>query len=98
MLSDRFGNHVCGETSFARAGGNPRFDRPGLYLADIAFTWPSLLPGAYTLTVGIGEGTPHCQVIQCWAHNVFSLTAVNPGTVLCLFNHAMDHFRVTPLD
>jgi hypothetical protein len=48
------------------------------------------------MTLGIGEGDhPFDHTIQCWAHNVFSLTAMTPGRyVHGIFNNRLSSVAI----
>ncbi len=98
-IKDRVGNAIFGENSFCLADG-PRPVEKGYSLVSFSFAWPEVYPDDYTITLGIGEGRhPLAHKIQCWAHNIFSLSAIAPGKAIHgMFNNPLDSLEVTCLD
>jgi ABC-type polysaccharide/polyol phosphate transport system ATPase subunit len=96
-IRDRVGNAVFGENSLC-------LERPASYLeagdslVEYSFSWPEVYPDKYTITVGIGQGTIALgHVIQCWAHNIVSMTAVTPGrSIHGMFNNNLSSLTVLP--
>uniref|UniRef100_UPI0040569707 ABC transporter ATP-binding protein n=1 Tax=Candidatus Electrothrix sp. TaxID=2170559 RepID=UPI0040569707 len=96
-VKDRVGNAIFGENSLC-------LDNPAQHLAAgynrIKYTlyWPEIFPDNYTITLGIGQGTdPFHHVIQCWAHNIISLTAIAPGRCIHgMFNNKLESLTITP--
>ncbi|MDX2148442.1 MAG: sulfotransferase [Planctomycetota bacterium] len=57
--------------------------RAGIRQVSIDFTWPRLPAGAYSLTLGIGEGVDaNNHTVQCWAEKVFLVEQVDAEGVL----------------
>jgi ABC-type polysaccharide/polyol phosphate transport system ATPase subunit len=78
-VKDRTGLAIFGENSVATLDVTPSLE-VGFSLVRYEVDWPEILSQEYTITLGIGEGDhPFEHTIQCWAHNVFSLTATTPG-------------------
>ncbi|MGO4788189.1 ABC transporter ATP-binding protein [Paenibacillus sp. 2KB_20] len=88
LVNDKYGNSVFGENTLSSDQFTYSVD-PGVHLITITFKWPEIREGAYTVTLGIGEGNHEFNhVIQCWAHNIISLNNVNPNlSVHGLFNN-----------
>ena len=100
LIRDRVGMAVFGENSAGVSNGIVNV-REGVSEVRFTFRWPEIQPGAYFLTLGVGEGAdPIRHTIQCWAHRVAMLNAVCPGrTVHFLFNNPLRSFEVaTPAD
>jgi ABC-type polysaccharide/polyol phosphate transport system ATPase subunit len=95
-IKDRMGIGVFGENSVSLLTQPPSLQQ-GYSLVRFAFSWPEVSPQEYTLTIGIGEGShPFDHAIQCWAHNIASLTALTPGRyVHGLFNNELDLLELT---
>jgi ABC-type polysaccharide/polyol phosphate transport system ATPase subunit len=89
-VKDRTGLAIFGENSLATLDTPPSL-AAGFSLVRCELEWPEILSQEYTMTLGIGEGDhPFDHTIQCWAHNVFSLTAMTPGRyVHGIFNNRL---------
>ncbi len=100
MVHDRFGEDICGETNFPLSKGRYTIPECGSYYYRIRFRWPHLKPAEYTMTIGVGEGDQvHNHVIQCWAHNVFKITAASPDfEIHGLFANPMEEFVLEKWD
>ncbi len=98
-IKDRVGNAVFGENSFCLADG-PRAIQQGHSVVVFSFEWPEIYPDDYTITLGIGEGEhPLAHKIQCWAHNIFSLSAIAPGRAIHgMFNNPLQSLEVITLE
>jgi len=98
-IKDRVGNAVFGENSFCLSEG-PQYVERGYTIVVFSFVWPEVYPDDYTITLGIGEGGhPLAHKIQCWAHNVFSLSAIAPGRAIHgMFNNPMRSLEVKCID
>ncbi len=96
MINDRFGNAVCGDNSLSLHHGKVDCPEPGRYTVQLDYTWPELKPGKYTATFGVGEGQhAHHHTVQCWAHNVVSVTAIAPRRpVHGLFTNPVKDVRI----
>ncbi|MCW5198366.1 ABC transporter ATP-binding protein, partial [Desulfobulbus sp. F3] len=94
-VRDRVGNAVFGENSLCLK--NPeRWLQAGCNIVEYSFCWPEVYPDKYTITVGIGQGTdPFRHVVQCWAHNIVSLSAIAPGRCLHgMFNNTLESLTI----
>ncbi|MCI5120687.1 MAG: ABC transporter ATP-binding protein, partial [Candidatus Electrothrix sp. AUS4] len=97
-IKDRIGNAVFGENSLC-------LTEPALHLAagysvvEYSFLWPEVYPYKYTITVGIGQGLVALgHVVQCWAHDIASITAVTPGrSIHGMFNNNLESLTVAPV-
>jgi ABC-type polysaccharide/polyol phosphate transport system ATPase subunit len=99
-VNDRTGKPIFGENTYSVSGGIVPMPRAGRYLVRFSFAWPEIQPGDYTITLGIGQGShPLNHVIQCWAHNVKSFSAISPAkAVHCIFNNPITEFGVTSVE
>lgn len=95
IIADRLGNWICGENTCSVADGVFPL-AAGDHVVQFDFDWPEIRPGDYTITLGVGEGTmPLHHVIQCWAHNIVSVSAVSPDTAFHgLFNNPLMDLRI----
>jgi ABC-type polysaccharide/polyol phosphate transport system ATPase subunit len=89
-VKDRTGLAIFGENSVATLASPPRL-ASGFSVVTLELQWPEVVAQEYTITLGIGEGNhPFDHTIQCWAHNVFSVTAMTPGLyVHGIFNNRL---------
>lgn len=89
-IKDRTGLAIFGENSVATLASPPKL-APGFSVVTLELQWPEVVSQEYTITLGIGEGDhPFDHTIQCWAHNVFSVTAMTPGRyVHGIFNNRL---------
>ncbi|MCC7387763.1 MAG: ABC transporter ATP-binding protein [Phycisphaerales bacterium] len=96
-INDRFGKTVCGDNSLSLPHGSVDCPEEGRYRVQADFVWPELQPGEYTATFGVGEGRhAHHHTVQCWAHNVVSLTAIAPRRpVHGMFTNPMKDIRIS---
>jgi hypothetical protein len=79
MIRDRVGNGICGDNTLSLPEG-PGPLAAGKHTISLEITWPDIYPADYVITLGVGEGShPLYHVIQCWAHNVILVKALNPG-------------------
>lgn len=94
-VKDRIGNAIFGENTCSSLSELFTLN-PGFALITYEFVWPEVHSQAYTMTIGVGEGTdPFVHKIHCWAHNIVSLTALTPGKgVHGIFNNPITHCRV----
>ena len=92
-IKDRLGLALFGENSLSSLQESFSLES-GYSLIRFDFDWPEVCAQEYTLTLGMGEGdNPFDHVIQCWAHNIFSFSAITPGhEVHGLFNNALKSF------
>ncbi|CAK8719175.1 ABC transporter domain-containing protein [Candidatus Electrothrix laxa] len=98
-IKDRVGNAVFGENSLCFETPVQHLDK-GYNRVEYTFYWPEIFPDNYTITIGIGQGSdPFRHIIQCWAHNIISLTAIAPGRcVHGMFNNDLNSLSITPVD
>jgi ABC-type polysaccharide/polyol phosphate transport system ATPase subunit len=96
-VKDRIGNAIFGENSLCLhdQGGHLT---AGYNIVEYTFYWPEVYPQKYTITVGIGQGViPLGHVVQCWAHDIVSLTALAPGRSLHgIFNNNLESLSIVP--
>ncbi len=96
FLRDRNGIIVFGDNTLSSGVGPVRIDGAGVHEAAFRIVWPSVAPGEYTLTLGVGEGdTQDSQIIQDWAQNVVVLRAANRASVGSVFNNPFAAFSVS---
>ncbi len=97
-IKDRLGMALFGENSLSSLDKLFRLEA-GYSLIQFSLTWPEVLAQEYTLTLGMGEGDhPFHHVVQCWAHNIFSFSAVTSGNCIHgLFNNPLASLSVGPL-
>ncbi|XCN71123.1 MAG: ABC transporter ATP-binding protein [Candidatus Electrothrix aestuarii] len=97
-VKDRVGNAVFGENTLCLDSPSQHLDA-GYNVITYTFYWPEIFPDKYTVTVGIGQGSdPLRHVIQCWAHNIVSLTALAPGRSLHgIFNNKLSSLEILPI-
>ncbi len=95
-INDRFGQAIFGVNSLA-SGHHLSIDSAGAKVVTLDFVWPEIQGGRYLLTFGIGEGEEELShVVQCWAHNVFSMEVLPVRAVHGLFNVAMRAPAIRP--
>jgi ABC-type polysaccharide/polyol phosphate transport system ATPase subunit len=94
-VKDRIGNAVFGENSLCLNAPAPRL-AAGHSVVEYSFYWPEVYPYKYTITVGIGQGEAALgHVVQCWAHDIVSLSAVTPGrSIHGMFNNELNSLAV----
>jgi ABC-type polysaccharide/polyol phosphate transport system ATPase subunit len=99
MIRDRVGNGICGDNTLSLSE-RPAPLEPGIHTIQLNINWPDIYPADYLLTLGIGEGThPLYHVIQCWAHNVILIKALNPGKdVHGIFTNMISKCEVETID
>jgi ABC-type polysaccharide/polyol phosphate transport system ATPase subunit len=97
-IKDRVGNAVFGENSLCLDASALHLDA-GYNFVEYSFIWPEVYPYKYTITVGIGQGLiPLGHVVQCWAHDIASITAVTPGrSIHGMFNNDLEKLTVTSI-
>ncbi len=97
-VKDRIGNALFGENSLCLNAPAPRL-AAGHSVVEYSFYWPEVYPYKYTITVGIGQGEVALgHVVQCWAHDLVSLTAVTPGrSIHGMFNNELNSLAITPV-
>ncbi|MBW1697365.1 MAG: ABC transporter ATP-binding protein [Deltaproteobacteria bacterium] len=97
-IKDRLGNPICGENTCSVANGLTDLSA-GYHHVRLRIRWPELYPDQYTITFGIGEGThPLRHTIQCWAHNMVSITSICPDRCIHgLFNNPITDFEIQPV-
>lgn len=67
----------------------------GNYLARLSLKWPQISTGEYGVTLGIGNGlgsTSH--IVECWAHNVFTLVSLETDPNHGIFNNPLENFSL----
>lgn len=97
-IKDRIGNALFGENSLCLDASALHLDA-GYNFVEYSFIWPEVYPYKYTITVGIGQGLiPLGHVVQCWAHDIASITAVTPGrSIHGMFNNDLKKLTITPV-
>ena len=98
-VKDRVGNALFGENSLCLDDGGLHLES-GYNVIEYRFYWPEVYPQKYTITVGIGQGlVPLGHVIQCWAHDIVSMTALTPGrSVHGMFNNNLESLSITAVE
>lgn len=98
-VKDRIGNALFGENSLCLNVPAPRLEA-GHSIVEYSFYWPEVYPYKYTITVGIGQGEAALgHVVQCWAHDIVSLTAVTPGrSIHGMFNNELESLAVRTVE
>jgi ABC-type polysaccharide/polyol phosphate transport system ATPase subunit len=98
-VKDRIGNAVFGENSLCLNMPAPRL-QAGRSIVEYSFRWPEVYPYKYTITVGIGQGEAALgHVVQCWAHDIVSLTAVTPNrSIHGMFNNDLESLTVRAVE
>lgn len=98
LIKDRVGNAIFGENTVECPTGPIAVDS-GYHHVQIGFRWPEIYPSEYTLTVGVGEGNdPLKHIIQCWAHNVLSVSAISLGkSIHAVFNNPITSMEIHPI-
>lgn len=97
MLNDRFGNAVFGDNSLSKPKVRLGCPEAGRYVVRLDYVWPEVRPAEYTATFGIGHGKhAHHHTVQCWAHNVVSVTGIAPQRpVHGMFTNPLKDVRIT---
>jgi ABC-type polysaccharide/polyol phosphate transport system ATPase subunit len=95
-IKDRVGNALFGENSLCLDDLGLHLEA-GYNLVEYSFRWPEVYPYKYTITVGIGQGLVSLgHVVQCWAHDIASITAVAPGrSIHGMFNNDLDSLAIS---
>lgn len=95
LVNDKFGNAIFGENTISS-----KIDLKSIRLSDstslkISFNWPEISENDYFLTLGVGEGEHEMDhVIQCWAHNIFSLRSISKKPIHALFNNRIESVAI----
>lgn len=95
LVRDRVGNAVFGENT---VGCGIELDplEPGTVAIDLAFEWPEVAPGDYTLTVGLGDGHhAHFHQIIGWVQGIAAMTSVPSRPVHGMINNELRFLTVT---
>jgi ABC-type polysaccharide/polyol phosphate transport system ATPase subunit len=98
IVHDRLGQNLCGQNSFDKTGSPLTIPVPGGYRVSLSFNWPSVKPGPYTVTVGIGEGY-HSETheILSWAHHVFQVECCCfDAVVTTVFSNPLQRVALRP--
>jgi ABC-type polysaccharide/polyol phosphate transport system ATPase subunit len=97
-VKDRIGNALFGENSLCLDESGLSL-KAGYTVVEYSFHWPEVYPYKYTITVGIGQGLiPLGHVVQCWAHDIVSLTAMTPGrSIHGMFNNNLESLTLSPV-
>lgn len=97
-IKDRVGNAIFGENTVGCADGLADLDA-GYHHVRLGITWPEIYPTKYTVTFGVGEGEhPFNHTIQCWAHNMISVSAISPNRCIhAIFNNPITGIRISSL-
>jgi ABC-type polysaccharide/polyol phosphate transport system ATPase subunit len=97
-VKDRVGIALFGENTVSLLE-KPLSVDSGFSLVTFDFQWPEVVSQDYTLTLGIGEGNHAFEhTIQCWAHSIFSFTAITPGRFIHgMFNNVIRSLTLTKI-
>ena len=98
LIKDRVGNAIFGENTVECPAG-PIEIEDGYHRVQLGFRWPEIYPDEYTLTVGVGEGNdPLNHIIQCWAHNILSVSAISLGkSIHAIFNNPITSMEINSI-
>ncbi len=98
-VKDRIGNALFGENSLCLNSPVPHLEA-GHSIVEYSFCWPEVYPYKYTITVGIGQGEAALgHVVQCWAHDIVSLTAITPNrSIHGMFNNVLESLTVRTVE
>lgn len=98
MVKDRVGNAICGDNTLSLPDEIEKLPA-GSNIVSFEIQWPDIVPDDYSVTFGIGQGrNPLNHIIQCWAHSVLLIKAVNPGAVTHgLFTNPICQCEVTKI-
>lgn len=95
QIQDRHGLVIFGENTLS-SGFPVDTIEPGRHTAKLMITWPQVAPGEYGITLGVGNGyvsTSH--IVECWAHNVITVSSVETDPVHGIFNKKLDDFQLS---
>ena len=95
-VKDRVGNAIFGENT-CNDSHPPITLSAGIHLVQLNIRWPEIYPDEYTVTFGVGEGDhPLHHKIQCWAHNILSISSISPETCIhAIFNNPIRGLRIS---
>jgi ABC-type polysaccharide/polyol phosphate transport system ATPase subunit len=97
LVFDKYAQRVFGHNSLSVDAPDVRWSA-GTFVARFSFTWPEVLPGDYTLTLGVGEGWMKADHnVQCWANHAAVITCVTESMVHGVFNNPLSEFSAAPL-
>lgn len=67
----------------------------GNYLARFSLKWPQISSGEYGITLGVGNGLGSAShIVECWAHNVFTLVSLETDPNHGIFNNPLKEFSL----
>jgi len=96
LVFDKYAQRVFGHNSLSVQAPDVRWSQ-GAFVARFSFAWPEVLPGDYTLTLGVGEGWMKDQHnVQCWANQVAVITCITENMVHGVFNNPLSEFSAGP--
>lgn len=97
QVQNRFGTVIFGENTVS-SGLLPDTIQVGISTVEIDLTWPEIETGQYSITIGIGSGDDsHQHVIECWAHNIFSLESIATVPIHGLFNQRVENVKINSI-
>jgi len=92
IVKNKFGQEVFGFNNL-NCNSSIRLE-PGRTHLTYSFRWPDLAPGAYSLTIGIGQGTLEDFEVFYWAHEALAIECLNPNKFSGQFRVVADNICV----
>lgn len=95
QVQDRFGAVIFGDNSVSSDMTLGSME-PGKYMVSMIIAWPQIAPAEYSITLGVGNGyVSDSHVVECWAHNVFTLSSVKTHPMHGIFNNKISTIDVS---
>lgn len=89
QVQDRLGTAIFGENSVSSSLDIESM-AAGVYRLSLKLLWPQVAPSEYGITLGVGDGLiADSHVVQCWAHNIITLTSLKTQPAHGIFNNKM---------
>ncbi|QSH40370.1 ABC transporter ATP-binding protein [Lentisphaerota bacterium ZTH] len=93
FFRDRTGKQVFGSNTDVQ-NIEVKINKTGNYTVCFDFEWPSIIPGEYTLTLGIGSGSTTNQEIQCWVQDISKVTCINENADYSIYTHKLRNLHM----
>lgn len=98
QIQDRHGLVIFGENTLSSSFPVASMG-PGYYRTRLVLPWPQVAPGEYGITLGIGNGYNSAgHVVECWAHNIISVSSIATDPVHGIFNNQIEEFHISKTD
>jgi ABC-type polysaccharide/polyol phosphate transport system ATPase subunit len=98
QIQDRHGLVIFGENTLSSSFPVASMG-PGHYRTRLLLPWPQVAPGEYGITLGIGNGYNSAgHVVECWAHNIISISSIATDPVHGIFNNQIEEFHISKTD